>query len=186
MIGFTLSTTDNPKRFPKKIRFSVTNKIQGHALAIYDYLVEANEIFPIMDDQDKADRLKLQRAALTECKKLLHMIQLSKDRGYIDSGTFDYWTKLTVDVKSYHLISEIDDLFFNLFREEMEGKPYGEISIRFARWKRRQVGEHKVQRTGDQVDRRHTGHVPGPNGPGDGKDDHPEMLRREGAEQQQQ
>ena len=45
------------------------------------------------------DRLKLQRAALTECKKLLHMIQLSKDRGYIDSGTFDYWTKLTVDVK---------------------------------------------------------------------------------------
>lgn len=90
MIGFTLSTTDNPKRFPKKIRFSVTNKIQGHALAIYDYLVEANEIFPIMDDQDKADRLKLQRAALTECKKLLHMIQLSKDRGYIDSGTFDY------------------------------------------------------------------------------------------------
>lgn len=29
----------------------------------------------------------------------MHMIQLSKDRGYIDSGTFDYWTKLTVDVK---------------------------------------------------------------------------------------
>ena len=27
------------------------------------------------------------------------MIQLSKDRGYIDSGTFDYWTKLTVGVK---------------------------------------------------------------------------------------
>lgn len=46
MIGFTLSTTDNPKRFPKKIRFSVTNKIQGHALAIYDYLVEANESSP--------------------------------------------------------------------------------------------------------------------------------------------
>ena len=84
MIHFTMSTTDNPKRFPKKIRFSVTNKIQGHALAIYDNLVEANEIFPIMDDQDKADRLKLQRAALTECKNLLHMIQLSKDRGYID------------------------------------------------------------------------------------------------------
>ena len=76
MIHFTLTITDNATRFPKKIRFSVTNKIQGHALAIYDNLVEANEIFPIMDDQDKADRLKLQRAALTECKKLLHMIQI--------------------------------------------------------------------------------------------------------------
>lgn len=83
--------------------------------------------------------------------------------------SYNSWTGHAEHGNSYHLISEIDDLFFNLFREEMEGKPYGEISIRFARWKRRQVGEHKVQRTGDQVDRRHTGHVPGPNGPGDGK-----------------
>ena len=52
-----------------------------------------------MHEASESISLKLQRAALTECKKLLHMIQLSKDRGYIDSGTFDCWTKLTVDVK---------------------------------------------------------------------------------------
>ena len=119
-------------------------------------------------------------------KKFRHLV----DEGRVDFDTvlqsYNSWTGHADHGNSYHLISEIDDLFFDLFREEMEGKPYGEISIRFARWKRRQVGEHKVQRTGDQVDRRHTGHVPGPNGPGDGKDDHPEMLRREGAEQQQQ
>lgn len=349
MIHFTLTITDNATRFPKKIRFSVTNKIQGHALAIYDNLVEANEIFPIMDDQDKADRLKSFMSAYyrkngvegwvlkcdvrkyfyrinhdvlkSQLRRLIkdrdvlwlldmivdstegpgipignhtsqwfailylsdmdHMIKerlgikyygrymddfylIHEDRAYlqfcleeirrflvpmglelnqktaifplsqgidflgfrtyltdsgkvvrkvrresknrirrkikkfrhlVDEGRVDFdtvlqsynsWTGHADHGNSYHLISEIDDLFFNLFREEMEGKPYGEISIRFARWKRRQVGEHKVQRTGDPVDRRHTGHVPGPNGPGDGTHDHPEMLRREGAEQRQQ
>ena len=119
-------------------------------------------------------------------KKFRHLV----DEGRVDFDTvlqsYNSWTGHADHGNSYHLISEIDDLFFNLFREEMEGKPYGEISIRFARWKRRQVGEHKVQRTGDPVDRRHTGHVPWPNGPGDGTHDHAEMLRREGAEQQQQ
>lgn len=349
MIHFTLTITDNATRFPKKIRFSVTNKIQGHALAIYDNLVEANEIFPIMDDQDKADRLKSFMSAYyrkngvegwvlkcdvrkyfyrinhdvlkSQLRRLIkdrdvlwlldmivdstegpgipignhtsqwfailylsdmdHMIKerlgikyygrymddfylIHEDRAYlqfcleeirrflvpmglelnqktaifplsqgidflgfrtyltdsgkvvrkvrresknrirrkikkfrhlVDEGRVDFdtvlqsynsWTGHADHGNSYHLISEIDDLFFNLFREEMEGKPYGEISIRFARWKRRQVGEHKVQRTGDPVDRRHTGHVPGPNGPGDGTHDHTEMLRREGAEQRQQ
>ena len=95
----TLDLTDNAKRFPKRVRFSITNKIQGHVMAIYDDLLEANEIFPIRDEADRLERLRLQRAALTECKKLLHMIELSKKRSYIDKGTFDYWTKLTLDVK---------------------------------------------------------------------------------------
>ena len=60
---------------------------------------DANEIYPIIDEQDRIDRLKLQRRALTGCKKLLFLIELSKKRGYIDKGTFDYWTKLTLDVK---------------------------------------------------------------------------------------
>lgn len=68
-------------------------------MAIYDDLLEANEIFPIRTEADRTERLRLQRAALTECKKLLHMIELSKKRSYIDKDTFDYWTKLTLDVK---------------------------------------------------------------------------------------
>ena len=58
-----------------------------------------NEIFPILTEQDRTDRLTLQRKALTDCKRLLFFIELSKKRGYIDTGTFDYWTKLTLDVK---------------------------------------------------------------------------------------
>ena len=42
-------------------------------MAIYDGLLEANEIFPIRTEADRTERLRLQRAALTECKKLLQM-----------------------------------------------------------------------------------------------------------------
>lgn len=99
LVDYTLELTDNTKHFPKKVRFSIVNRIQDRVLAIRDDLVDANEIFPILDEQDKIDRLKLQRRALTGCKKLLYLIELSKKRGYIDTGTFDYWTKLTLDVK---------------------------------------------------------------------------------------
>lgn len=99
LIDYTLDLTDNAKRFPKRVRFSITNKIQGHVMSIYDDLLEANEIFPIRTEADRTERLRLQRTALTECKKLLHMIELSKKRTYIDKDTFDYWTKLTLDVK---------------------------------------------------------------------------------------
>lgn len=69
MIHFTLTITDNATRFPKKIRFSVTNKIQGHALAIYDNLVEVNEIFPIMDDQDNRSFRRRSSMTITQVRR---------------------------------------------------------------------------------------------------------------------
>ena len=41
LIDYTLDLTDNAKRFPKRVRFSITNKIQDHVMAIYDDLLEA-------------------------------------------------------------------------------------------------------------------------------------------------
>lgn len=99
LIDYTLELTDNVNHFPKKVRFSIVNRVQDCVLSIRDNLVDANEIFPILSEKDKTDRLTLQRRALTGCKKLLFYIELSKKRGYIDTGTFDYWTKITLDVK---------------------------------------------------------------------------------------
>jgi hypothetical protein len=99
LIDYTLNLTDNANHFPKKIRFTIVNRIQERVLSIYENLLEANEIFPIRNESDKAKRLELQRAALTDCKLLLFYVELSKKRGYIDAGTFEYWTKKTLDVK---------------------------------------------------------------------------------------
>lgn len=99
LIDYTLDLTDNTKHFPKKVRFTIVNRIQDHVLSIYEKLLAANEIYPIQNEEDKVRRLSLQRDALTACKMLLFFIELSKKRGYIDTGTFDYWTKITLDVK---------------------------------------------------------------------------------------
>lgn len=99
LIDYTLDLADNTKHFPKKVRFTIVNRIQDHVLSIYEKLLAANEIYPIQNEEDKVRRLSLQRDALTACKMLLFFIELSKKRGYIDTGTFDYWTKITLDVK---------------------------------------------------------------------------------------
>ena len=101
LIDYTLDLTDNTKHFPKKVRFTIVNRIQDHVLSIYEKLLAANEIYPIQNEEDKVRRLSLQRDALTACKMLLFFIELSKKRGYIDTGTFDYWTKITLDVSSW-------------------------------------------------------------------------------------
>ena len=99
LIDYTLNLTDNKNHFPKKIRFTIVNRIQERVLSIYEKLLEANEIFPICNETDRIRRLELQRAALTDCKMLLFYIELSRKRGYIDKGSFEYWTKKTLDVK---------------------------------------------------------------------------------------
>ena len=95
----TSNKNDSPLHVLPVAEKLIDYTLEGHVMAIYDGLLEANEIFPIRTEADRTERLRLQRAALTECKKLLHMIELSKKRSYIDKDTFDYWTKLTLDVK---------------------------------------------------------------------------------------
>lgn len=99
LIDYTLDVTDNAKRYPKKVRFTFVDRIQNIVLEVYDDLLAANEIFPIWTQKDKADRLTLQRNALTACKRLLFFVKLSKKRHYIDEGAFDTWTSKVLDVK---------------------------------------------------------------------------------------
>lgn len=66
LIDYTLDLTDNTKHFPKKVRFTIVNRIQDRVLSIRDNLVDANEIFPILTERDRADRLVFQRNALTD------------------------------------------------------------------------------------------------------------------------
>lgn len=135
------------------------------------------------------DTGKVVRKVRRESKNRIRR-KLKKYRHLLDEGRIDFetilqsyssWTGHAEHGNSYHLIRKTDDLFFNLFKNELEGLTYGKITIRFARWKRRQVDEHEIQRESDQVDRGNPGHGQRPNGPGDRENDHSEMLRREGA-----
>lgn len=98
LISYTLNITNNTKRFPKKVRFTITNRIQDKVISLYEYLLEANEIFP-RNDQEKYKREQLQRHALTLCKELLFLIDLSFQQHFINAKSCEYWTKLVLNVK---------------------------------------------------------------------------------------
>lgn len=158
-------------------------------------LNQKTAIFPLTQGIDflgfrtyLTDTGKVVRKVRRESKNRIRR-KLKKYRHLLDEGRIDFetilqsyssWTGHAEHGNSYHLIRKTDDLFFNLFKNELEGLTYGKITIRFARWKRRQVDEHEIQRESDQVDRGNPGHGQRPNGPGSRENDHPEMLRREG------
>lgn len=98
LISYTLQVTNNTKRFPKKARFTFTNRIQDKTLLLYENLLEANEIFP-KNEQEKREREKLQRRVLVLCKELLFLIDLSFQQQYINAKSCEHWTKLVLNVK---------------------------------------------------------------------------------------
>lgn len=98
LITHTLQMTNNTKRFPKSMRFTLVNRMQDKVLSLYEFILEANEIFPRSAIQ-KEKRLDKQRLALTYCKELLFYVDLSLQQGYINAQSAEYWTKLILNVK---------------------------------------------------------------------------------------
>ena len=92
----TLIITSNCNRYPKKYRFSLVDKMQNKALAIYEHLYEANRtdlrLYP-------KERSELQTKAITKCDELLFYIELSMELNIINNKSTEYWSKMVSDIK---------------------------------------------------------------------------------------
>lgn len=97
-IDYTMIITNKANRFPKKWRFTLTNRIVDLAFDVYHNLLHANEIFPINRD-DVKERLKLQRLAITACKELDFLIRLSHHKNFIDDRELKHWSYLLADMR---------------------------------------------------------------------------------------
>ncbi len=86
------------KRFPKKYRFTIVNRIQQLVIDIYECIAEANEL-DIFDNQEKFERLKKQKEALTKCKTVLFLIELSLEQELITTKQSGTWSGYVFDVK---------------------------------------------------------------------------------------
>lgn len=98
LVKHTYVITSNPNHYPKKMRFTLANRLQEKATEVFECLLEANEL-SLTDASQKTDRLKLQARALTLCKEILFLIELSLDMGYINMQNSEYWTGLVLNVK---------------------------------------------------------------------------------------
>ena len=92
----TLRVTSNCRRYPKKYRFSLVDKMQNKALEIYENLHEANRT----DLRDyRRERSELQTRAITYCDQLMFYIEMSHELNIIDMDSMEYWSKMVSDIK---------------------------------------------------------------------------------------
>jgi hypothetical protein len=90
-------TMTSEKRFPKK-HFKMVQRLQDSAIDIYEYIQEANEL-DLADPQEFRERRYDQKKALTKCKTVLFLIELSFERELISKDQCAAWTKAVLDVK---------------------------------------------------------------------------------------
>lgn len=92
----TMIVTSNARKFPKKYRFSLVDKMQNKALEIYEVLHEANRTdFQVF----KRERSELQTKAITKCDELMYYIELSCELNLISINAMEYWSKMVKDIK---------------------------------------------------------------------------------------
>lgn len=92
----TIRLTSNSKKFPKKFRHSICDRMQLKSLDIYENLMEANRINKIQNGKLK---YKLQTRVILYCDELLFYIKMCIKLNLISVGSADYWSKLVSDVK---------------------------------------------------------------------------------------
>ena len=94
-----MTVTNNSKLFPKKVRFTICQRMQNISLQILHDILAANEIFP--DNRQKMEqRQDLQKEVLTNCKVFLSLLDIALEQGYVDIRRCEYWTGLTTDIKN--------------------------------------------------------------------------------------
>lgn len=98
--GYVLKITHNEKNFPKRYRFSVTNKLQEKAMDIIANLIEAYEIYP--NSQAEFDeRLSRMKVARAEIRSLLALTEVAATAFEIKASTFEYLTRQLMDLKKH-------------------------------------------------------------------------------------
>ena len=87
------------RRFPKKYRFTIVNRLHDLTLDIFQHIQEANEL-DLADPQEYRERRYEQKKALTECKTVLFLIELSFEKELISSEQCAEWTRRVMNVKN--------------------------------------------------------------------------------------
>lgn len=96
LVPHTIRVSSNCRKYPKKYRFSVVDRMQKKSMDIYEALMEANRT----DIRAyKRERSELQTNAITYCDELLFYIEMSHELGFIDISGMEYWSKMVTDIK---------------------------------------------------------------------------------------
>lgn len=96
---YTLKVTHNEKKFPKRYRLTIVNKLQELAIDILTSLITANEIYPRSKEEYK-HRLFMQRKAMASCRALNTMIDIASECFNVEKKTIAFWGKNVTEVRN--------------------------------------------------------------------------------------
>jgi len=89
------------RKSPKQFRFTLVARMQNYSLDIIEYIYRANDTFVRPGDMKKADmRRDSQAEAMTYCRLLTHVAQLSMEQGAILPKQYEQITEGTYEVQN--------------------------------------------------------------------------------------
>lgn len=98
LCSYIMTITD---KSPKRFRFTLVSRLQNYGLDIIEYLIRANEIYvPHKQSQEMADRLNLQRKAMSRLKLLGYISELAMKQQCILPKHYEQITKLVYDTQN--------------------------------------------------------------------------------------
>ena len=98
LCDYTLQITSTEKHFPKRYRWSITNRIVQLTLDIDDHLIHANSIY-VSSEEDSARRQRHQLEALELTYVLLRTIDRAYRRFGVGSFNVEHWTGLIKELQ---------------------------------------------------------------------------------------
>lgn len=98
LAGFTLRVTMNEKNFPKRYRFSITDRMQNKAMQILEELTIANEIYP--DTYIEFDKRRLHmKEARASIRALIALAEVAVATFPVKPSTFAEWTRAASELQ---------------------------------------------------------------------------------------
>ena len=98
LMEYTFTITNSENRFPKKIRYTLVQRLQDLSMEIIELLYRANDA-GTFQEAERRERRKLQKLALTKSNMMMYLVEFSFNREYINVKTLEYWTGLIRDVR---------------------------------------------------------------------------------------
>jgi hypothetical protein len=95
----TLETTSGDRRFPKKYRMNLVNRMLNESISITVFLVEAND-YILGDLNERPLRYQAQKSAIRNCRMLIHHIEMAHEMGFINADSFTYWVTMANGVRN--------------------------------------------------------------------------------------
>ena len=99
LCDYTLTICSNENQFPKRQRWTLTNRIVDASLNLMECIRKANTI-QVVRECDFLRRREYQQKAMEHAEWMLTLIDLAKTHFSLESKRVEYWTGLVLELET--------------------------------------------------------------------------------------